>query len=135
MTTIVKIVKNDVGKIAAELRRKAKAAAMKAALDTKREINNRMSDGKSGRIYKRGAKIHQASAPGQAPAMDTGLLANSIQMRAYGRDGAMVYTNTEYAEVLEFGGKRVLPRPFMRPAVAKIAPKFLAAMRALVGGK
>ena len=135
MTTVVKVVKNDVGKIAAELRRKAKSAAMKAALDTRREINDRMSDSKSGRIYKRSEKIHQASAPGQAPAIDTGLLANSIQARAYGRDGAMIYTNTEYAEVLELGGKHILPRPFMRPAVEKIAPKFLAAMKTLVGGR
>ena len=132
MTTVVKIVRNDVGKIAAGLGNRARAAARKAALDTKREIADRMSDAKSGRIYKRGQKIHQASAPGEAPAIDTGLLANSIQVTDYGRLGAMVYTNTEYAEVLELGGRRILPRPYMRPAVENIAPKFLEATRQLI---
>lgn len=132
MTTVVKLVKNDVGKLAAGLTRKARSAARKAALDTKREITDRMSDAKSGRIYKRGQKIHQASAPGEAPAIDTGTLVNSIQVVDYGRAGAMVYTNTEYAEVLELGGRHVLARPFMRPAVEKVAPKFLAAMRQIV---
>jgi HK97 gp10 family phage protein len=132
MTTVVKIVRNDVGKLAAGLRNRARAAARKAALDTKREITDRMSDAKSGRIYKRGQKIHQASAPGEAPAIDTGLLVNSIQVTDYGRLGTMVYTNTEYAEVLELGGRHILPRPYMRPAVEKIAPKFLEATRQLI---
>lgn len=132
MTTVIKLVKNDVGKIAAGLTRQARAAAKKAALDTKREIADRMSDTKSGRIYKRGQKIHQASAPGEAPAIDTGTLVNSIQVADYGRAGAMVSTNTEYADVLELGGRHVLARPFMRPAVEKIAPKFLGAMRKLL---
>jgi HK97 gp10 family phage protein len=132
MTTVVKIVRNDVGKLAAGLRNRARAAARKAALDTKREITDRMSDAKSGRIYKRGQKIHQASAPGEAPAIDTGLLVNSIQVTDYGRLGAMVYTNTEYADVLELGGRHILPRPYMRPAVEKIAPKFLEATRQLI---
>jgi len=132
MTTVVKIVRNDVGKLAAGLRNRARAAARKAALDTKREITDRMSDSKSGRIYKRSQKIHQASAPGEAPAIDTGLLVNSIQVTDYGRLGAMVYTNTEYADVLELGGRHILPRPYMRPAVEKIAPKFLEATRQLI---
>jgi hypothetical protein len=132
MTIVIKITKNDVGKLAAGLSYKAKAAAKKAALDTKSEITARMSDPKSGRIYRRGQKIHQASAPGEAPAIDTSLLVTSIHVSDYGRFGAMVYTNTEYAEVLERGGRYMQPRPAWRQAVDKIAPKFLDVIRRLV---
>ena len=130
--TVVRVIRNDIAKIAAALQPRARAAAMKAALDTKRELTDRMSDAQSGRIYKRGAKIHQASAPGEAPAIDTGALANSIQVTPYGRTGAMIYTTMQYADVLEFGGVKVAPRPYMGPAIDKIAPKFLAAMAQLL---
>jgi HK97 gp10 family phage protein len=71
-----------------------------------------MAQPKTGRMYGN----HQASAPGESPAMDTSLLANSIMTEA-DDDGVYVGTNSEYAEPLEFGTARMAARPFMTPAV------------------
>ncbi len=66
---------------------------------------------------------HRASAPGEAPATDTGRLANSIQADIQGKQ-ATVFTNLEYAPWLEFGTQKMEPRPFMVPAMEKERPKF-----------
>lgn len=66
---------------------------------------------------------HRASAPGEAPATDTGRLTNSIQADIQGKQ-ATVYTNLEYAPWLEFGTQEMEPRPFMVPAMEKERPRF-----------
>lgn len=66
---------------------------------------------------------HRASAAGEAPATDTGRLANSIQADIQGKQ-ATVYTTLEYAPWLEFGTQKIEPRPFMVPAMEKERPKF-----------
>jgi hypothetical protein len=53
----------------------------KTALDVQRFAIELMQMPKSGRTYKRGSKSHQASAPGEAPAIDTGNLVNSIEVK------------------------------------------------------
>ena len=88
---------------------------------------------KTGRIYKRGNVTHQASAPGEAPATDTGNLANSGTVRRVGWLHFECVFSAEYAPILEppetlegveFGSPsgKILPRPFLRPAVYKQAP-------------
>jgi ubiquitin len=51
------------------------ASAKKVEKEAKQSI---LSGEKSGRIYQRRSVTHRASAPGQAPASDTGRLVNSI---------------------------------------------------------
>jgi HK97 gp10 family phage protein len=75
-----------------------------------------MTGPKSGRQYKRGKKFHQASAPGEAPATDTGNLVNSIQSDFEGDLKGMVNVHAEYAEVLEYGSVRMDRRPYLTPA-------------------
>ena len=89
---------------------------------------------KSGRIYlKTQAGIpHQASAPGEAPATDTGALVSSLQLKGAGTSTMYVYTNLKYAPFLEFGTSRLAPRPFMRPALQSNRPKFERAMQDLL---
>ncbi len=99
----------------------------------------------TGRIYMKGKKrniVHIASAPGQAPAVDTGRLHASISTnfigsgskngpvgsKALAEDGVgepandsyafkvVVGTRVDYAPGLEFGTRSIAPRPFMRPA-------------------
>lgn len=74
---------------------------------------------KTGRIYKRRGVQHQASAPGEAPASDTGRLVNSITT-SYDAENlsGKVNASTEYAVYLEYGTQKIEPRPFMRPALA-----------------
>lgn len=66
--------------------------------------------------------MHRASAPGQPPAVDTGTLRASINYY-YDKPTriCLVGTPVEYAGDLEFGTKRIKPRPYFRPAVYKYA--------------
>ena len=62
------------------------------------------------------------SAPGEAPAVDTGRLRASITHRVEMESGEVVGyvgTNVEYAPYLEFGTTRMKPRPFMVPAIER----------------
>lgn len=79
---------------------------------------------KSGRTYQRGTIKHIASAPGEAPARDTGFLGQSIlfvlvPVTVDDRyKEAKVMATAPYALALEFGreDKTITARPFMRPA-------------------
>lgn len=82
--------------------------------------------GRSGRMAYRSdiSKLTRASAPGDPPAVDTGALRNSINYEVQWGGKHVVGTNSEYAAPLEFGATtkrgRILPRPFMRPALADV---------------
>jgi len=102
---------------------------------------------KSGRVYKRRTRrkngrprLHRASAPGEAPARDTGTLANAVGIRQIGNMSWEVYVKqpaSKYAAALEFGSprRRLAPRPFMRPALERVRKPFVAAIeRELFGG-
>lgn len=105
----------------------------KAALDIQSIAVGSITSGqKSGIVYVRGGRHHQASAPGEAPASDTGFLAASIHARKADLRGLTweVSADAEYAQELEI----VKGRPFMLPALAAVRPAFLNAVsRALLG--
>jgi len=86
---------------------------------------------KTGRIYARGDKYHQASAPGEAPAVDIGNLVNSIQIENQGLKG-WVYTVVDYSVPLEYGSVRMAARPFFGPAAGKAFPAFETAIRLIL---
>ena len=67
---------------------------------------------------------HQASAPGEAPATDTGGLVSSIFFKQETKLSAEIGSRLPYAYWLEFGTKKIKPRPSWRPAVAKNTPLF-----------
>lgn len=94
------------------------------ALEVRGDIVKRIQRGpKTGRVYRRGNILHQASAPGQAPATDTGRLASSIVYERLSPMLATVGSNIVYAAMLEFGTRRILPRPAWVPAVEAARPK------------
>jgi len=64
-----------------------------------------------------GSKIHRASAPGEAPAIDTGRLRREITVRKTGRGRFQVRFGAPYAGILEF----TLDRPFVLPAIEAAA--------------
>lgn len=78
-----------------------------------------------------GYKTHRASAPGQAPAMDTGALVNSLSITMVGPTSGMIFSNLRYAAALEFGSSKrgLLPRPFLTPALEAERENHLLAMR------
>lgn len=73
-----------------------------------------------GRMYKRGRKTHQASAPGDGPAVDRGDLVKSIHARQIKPGHWRVGVREPYALFLEFGTRKMAPRPFVRIAVEKL---------------
>jgi HK97 gp10 family phage protein len=98
-----------------------------------------MASPKHGRTYGRGAskysmhsgqkiatafRFHRASAPGEAPAIDTGHLVNSIQIEKTGQAQRTITVGAGYALALELGTRRMAARPSMRPALEKEYPVF-----------
>ncbi len=80
----------------------------------------------TGRVYQKSnpKRTHQASAPGEAPATDTGRLASSVVFSRAGRLAAEVETEVAYGAMLEFGTQNIAMRPAWRPAVEAMQPKF-----------
>lgn len=109
----------------------------RAAADTVTNARRSIQRGpKTGLTYppiegRRGAP-HQASAPGQAPATDTGSLVQSIAwQRQHG--GYASGTRLKYGAHLEFGTRNMAPRPWLRPAadqaVDDLVPRIVAALK------
>ena len=80
-----------------------------------------MSLPKSGRMY----GTHQASAPGDAPAIDTRELIESGSVEMVGPTSAEVRWTSEHAEYMEFGTEDTEPRPFATPAAEANRQKFI----------
>ncbi len=80
---------------------------------------------KTGRIYTRRGITHQASAPGEPPATDTGVLVNSIagdietSERQNGFVRAYIRASAAYAGFPELGTRRMAARPFLVPAIER----------------
>jgi len=82
----------------------------------------------SGRVYYRGTHHdieHRASAPGEAPAVDAGMLRRSIT-HDISQDGAQVVgrvgstiTDPPYGSYLEYGTSKMAARPWLGPAIEK----------------
>lgn len=119
---------NRIPAIRAKLPVLLEAHVEKTARAVQDEAKMSMRTAKSGRIYKvsKTGKTHQASAPGEAPAIDTGNLVNSMAIEKVSEAVYMVSAGTEYAQPLEFGSKRMAARPFLGPAVEKCREAFLA---------
>lgn len=95
---------------------------MRATAIVHKEAINLIEHGeKTGRVYVkyRPHRVHQASAPGEAPASDSGNLVKLIQMRFDEKDlVGYVNSGAEYAAYLEFGTRTMEARPYMRVALA-----------------
>lgn len=105
-----------------------KGAAQLVANDAKRAVARGPKTGRiyttrfltnrqTGRIFPTESRVpHQASAPGEAPATDTGKLLSSIVSDAQGLK-AWVEARSAYAVHLEHGTRHMAARPFMLPAI------------------
>jgi len=76
---------------------------------------------------------HRASAPGEAPATDTGELVNSISVEMTRQTEALVMVDAEYGAALEYGTARVAARPFLTPAAEGARAAFVRDMQKLEG--
>lgn len=92
--------------------------------------------GRSGRTYLGDGVVHQASAPGEPPASDTGELAASIEIdegdrttAASAKLGVYVTATADYAAPLELGTSITAPRPFLAPALRAAQPDAVVGIR------
>jgi hypothetical protein len=78
---------------------------------------------------------HQASAPGEAPAADTGALSrpSAIVTKRKGDLTIELESTIAYAAYLEFGTQMIAPRPSWVPAVEKARPKFQLRITTAIG--
>lgn len=107
-----------------ELMARVRAAAMRGVVrgteSVLEEGTSLILDGeKTGRVYRRRGVEHQASAPGEAPASDTGRLVQSgrTEYQVADLSGTALWS-TAYAEALEYGNENLDERPYARPALA-----------------
>lgn len=119
-TTIVEVSFNRFAELAGLLPDMVDMEVEATAKDIQADVQVDMAGPKSGRWYQN----HRASAPGEAPAMDTGTLANSIDTERESPGAWVVYTNVDYAEYLEFGTVRMASRPAFVPAAERNAQGF-----------
>lgn len=115
----------DFSRISDEARAKLSMAVKATALDIDRDVKKRIQGGpKTGRTYTRGNITHQASAPGESPATDTGTLVSSQYFKQPSELTATVGSRLAYAYFLEFGTRTIASRPAWIPAIEAITPKF-----------
>ncbi len=80
MKIVTRVVENRLPQLTARMQTMASRAVRKTLFDIEATIKTSMEGPKSGLLYPRpGGTWHQASAPGEAPAIDLGALHNSIQ--------------------------------------------------------
>lgn len=77
---------------------------------------------------KKASPLHQASAPGESPANDTGNLLGSISVVQNEDQGGVlssaVVVRATYANALEYGTRKMAERPFVQPTAEWVAPIF-----------
>ena len=119
-------------RVLAALQRAAERAAEESAAELVEKLRTALHGPRTGRMY----GSHRASAPGEAPATDTGLLERSTRARMV-PGGVEVYVDEEAgyaARYLEWGspGGKVAPRPWFYPTVEEHRVDFaLAVAKAL----
>lgn len=60
--------------------------------------------------------VHTSSSAGEYPASDTGHLASNIEIEGLGKKIVSVGTDVMYGRYLEFGTRKILPRPWLQPS-------------------
>lgn len=79
---------------------------------------------------------HVPSRPGEPPKGDTGRLELSIEVELRRSEKTVnVIARAPYAAALEFGTRRIAPRPFMRPALQKHRSRLVTGMVAVASGE
>jgi hypothetical protein len=97
------------------------------------KIKLKMAPPKAGRTYQRKTRVHIASAPGEAPAIDSGSLIGSIQQVMESSLERQVGTNVFYAPFLESGTSRMEARPVWEVTAIEEMPTLEALLREEVG--
>ena len=122
--------------MSADIEQAVSNVVLTTAMELRGQIVRSVQRGpKTGFVYQKynPRRVHQASAPGEAPATDTGRLANSIFFDQASNLTATVGSNIVYAKHLEYGTRHMGARPFFTPAVEEMRPKFLRRISNAIG--
>ena len=141
MTVTIRIegseqLQRELRRLSGDLREEAGKAVLATAVEMRADIVTSIQRGPaSGVTYEKykPRRTHTASAPGQPPMSDTGYLANRITFDRLGDLTAVVGTKVDYAVHLEYGTERMAARPFFRPAVERMRPKYIGKLEDLIG--
>ena len=142
MSVVIKVVYNNLPRIPAAARVSTRAVVKKYADAIQNDIKFQILQPKRGRMYwGKSGRWYRASAPGEAPAIDTAKYYRGIGNRWIGALTRMVYTNDPRAggqlgPWLEEGtpGGRMAARPHFGPAADKFRLPFLTEMRSHLRG-
>lgn len=120
-----------------DARKEVKKAVDATGLSLRGEIVKKYQRGPAtGEIYEKfnPRRTHQASAPGEAPATDTGRLASSVVTSRIIQEplAVEVSTDVEYGPYLEFGTRTIAPRPNWVPSVQEETPKYIRRVEAAI---
>lgn len=120
-----------------DARKEVKKAVDATGLSLRGKIVKKYQRGPAtGEIYEKynPRRTHQASAPGEAPATDTGRLANSVVTASDIQEPLTVevLTEVEYGPYLEFGTRTIAPRPNWVPSVQEETPKYIRRVEAAI---
>lgn len=141
MTTTIRLegskeVQAALRRMSQDVRDEVGKAVVGTAIELRTDVIDSLNQPGSGRVYQKynPRRSHQASAPGQAPATDTGRLINSIKFDRVGDLTATVGSRLVYATWLEYGASRMAARPFFRPAVERMRAKFQSRIEKAISG-
>lgn len=119
--------RNNLPRITRTLHARAGRVVRQTVANIEAHIKVSFSEPKHGAVY----GGHQASAPGEAPAIDFGVLANSTHSYMETDTKGGVGVGAEYAADLEQGTSNMEPRPYMTPAAEAHRRKFQESLRHL----
>lgn len=116
---------SHIEEVTAEIGKTARERMEQAVNEVRNQVLETLSGGRSGRTYKVPGtnKTYTASAPGEPPAQRLGELRQSISSQVQGEGKqviGMVGSNKIYAPMLEFGTRKMAPRPWLRPTFEKM---------------
>lgn len=125
-----------VQKIKNQVTTEAKSRGYRAANELRNAALNVLRGQRSGRVYRKPftkRATYTASAPGEPPAVRSGTLRRSWKPRAQSeKDGTdtiirpAIWTDVQYAPMLEDGAPNMAPRPYVDAIVAQAEPKVKA---------
>lgn len=126
--SVVTTYTSHIPELKGQMRQNVSSRLLRAGFNIQGRIRRSFAEPKSGRMYGR----HQASAPGEPPAIRYGYLTNSIQVVQTDDMTVYVFTNDEKAPHLEYGTRRIAARPFMLPAAEAERADFEVSMKDLL---
>ena len=107
------------------------AALRGLATPIENDIKSELRRPKSGEVRTRYRPERQVkvSRPYEPPAKDLGMLVNSVEVEVDpSQFNLVISASAPYARELEYGTKKMLPRPFLRPALTRWRQRIIDAI-------